>query len=119
MVSHGSLSDSKSPQVSWALLGILADLNNIIIWMFSTCPLILNSSSPWSLMTVPSAPTTTSNTTILILHSFFCSVIIIIIIQFNKISTDTDSILLGRRTVDRLFDCACIFGKIIDKKKIK
>ena len=28
MVSHWSLSDTRSPQVSWTLFGILADLNN-------------------------------------------------------------------------------------------
>ena len=37
------LSDSKSPQVSWILLGILADLNEIVVWMISSSPLI------WSL----------------------------------------------------------------------
>ena len=31
MVFHWSLCDGKSPQVSWTLLSILADLNNAIV----------------------------------------------------------------------------------------
>ena len=44
MVFHRSLSDSKSPQVSRALLSILADLNNAVVWMVSTRPFISKSS---------------------------------------------------------------------------
>ena len=32
MVSHWSLSDSKSPQISGTLLNILADLNNAVVF---------------------------------------------------------------------------------------
>ena len=44
----------KSPKVSGTLLSILANLNNAIVWMVSTSPLISNSSSdflpsPWGL----------------------------------------------------------------------
>ena len=46
LTSHRSLSDSKSPQVSRTLLRILADLNNAVVWMVSTRPLIFKSSSP-------------------------------------------------------------------------
>ena len=53
MDSHGSLCDSKSPQVSRTLLSILADLSNAVVRMASTCPLISESSSIF-----PSAPTT-------------------------------------------------------------
>ena len=38
MVFHWSLSDSKSLQVSKTLLSILADLNNVVVWMVSTRP---------------------------------------------------------------------------------
>ena len=48
MVSDWSLSDSKSPQVSWTQLSILADLNNAIIWMVSTSLLTSKSSSPFT-----------------------------------------------------------------------
>ena len=48
-VFHWSLSDSKSPQVSKTLLSILADLNNIIIWMVSSHLLISKSSNPCTL----------------------------------------------------------------------
>ena len=45
MVFHWSLSDSKSPRDSRTLLSILADLNNAVVWMVSTCPLISKSSN--------------------------------------------------------------------------
>ena len=43
MVSRWSLSDNKSPQVSRILLSILADLNNAVVWMVPTRPLISES----------------------------------------------------------------------------
>ena len=54
IVFHWSLSYSKSPQVSRTLLNILADLNNAVVWMVSTSPLISKSSSTFtnSLVTV-------------------------------------------------------------------
>ena len=57
MVSHKSLSDSKSPQV-YRTLSILTDLNNAIVWMISTYHLISNSSSLFTnyMGTVPRAP---------------------------------------------------------------
>ena len=45
MVSHWSLRDNKSPQVSRTLLSILADLNNTVVWLVTTCLLISKSSS--------------------------------------------------------------------------
>ena len=42
---HGSLSDSKSAQVSRTLLSILTDRNNAVVWMVSTRPVISKSSS--------------------------------------------------------------------------
>ena len=45
MVFHWSLSDSKFLQVSRTLLSSLADLNNAVVWMVSTRPLISKSSS--------------------------------------------------------------------------
>ena len=45
MFSHGSFSDSKSPQVTRTLLNILAHLKNAIVSMVSTRPLIFKSSS--------------------------------------------------------------------------
>ena len=48
MVFHWSLSDSKSSQVSWTSLSILADLNNAVVLIVSICPLITSSSSQFT-----------------------------------------------------------------------
>ena len=60
MVFQGSLSDSKSPQVSRTLLSILGVLNNVVVWMVSTRPPTSKSSSSSSnpLVTVPNVPIT-------------------------------------------------------------
>ena len=41
-----SLSDCKSPQVSWTLLSILNDFNNAVVWMVFTRSVFSKSSSP-------------------------------------------------------------------------
>ena len=73
MVFHGSLSDSKSPQVFRTLLSILAVLNNVEVWMVSTHPPTSNSSSSFSnpLVTVPNAPITIGIIVTCMFHSFF------------------------------------------------
>ena len=73
MVSHRSLNDCKSPQVSRTLLSILADSNNAVIWIVSTRPLISKYSSPCTspLVTVPSTQITIGITIIFMLRSFF------------------------------------------------
>ena len=75
MVFHWSLSDSKSPQVSRTLLSILAVLNNVVVWMFSTRLPTSKSSSPFSnpLVTVPNAPVTIGINVTFTFHSFFNS----------------------------------------------
>ena len=72
MVFHLGLSDSKSLQVSRTLLTILADLNNAVIWMVSTYPLIPKSSSPFinPLVTVPRAPIIISIIVTFMFHIF-------------------------------------------------
>ena len=57
MVSHWSLSEKKSPHVSRTLLRVLADLNNVVVWMVSTHPHISKSSRPCTnpLVNVPRA----------------------------------------------------------------
>ena len=75
MISHLSLRDSKSPQVTRTLLSILADFNNVVVWMVSTHPLIFKSFSSFInlLMTVSSAPITIGITVTFMFHSFFSS----------------------------------------------
>ena len=60
MVFHKSLSGSKFPQVSRTLLSNLADVNNAVVWMVSTLPLISKSFSSFinPLVTVPKTPIT-------------------------------------------------------------
>ena len=60
MVSLWSLSDSKPPQIPRTFHSILADLNNVVVWIVSTHPLISKSSSPFNnpSVTVPRAPIT-------------------------------------------------------------
>ena len=47
-VSWWSLSDSKSPQVSWTRLRILAVLSNAVVWIVSTRPSTIKSSRPFN-----------------------------------------------------------------------
>ena len=60
MVFYWSLSDSKFLKVSRNLLSILSVLNNVVVWMVSTRPLISKSFSPFNspLVTVPKTPIT-------------------------------------------------------------
>ena len=75
MVFHWSLSDSKSLQVSGSLLSILAVLNNVVVWVVSTCPPTSNSSSPFSnpVVAVSNAPITVGIIVTCMFHSFFNS----------------------------------------------
>ena len=71
MVFDWSLSDIKSPQVSRALLSILADLSNAVLWIVSARTLISKSSSPLRkpFGTDPSAPAIIGIT--FLFHNFF------------------------------------------------
>ena len=75
MVFYWGLSDSKSTQVSRILLSILADLNNAVVWMVSTRPLISKSSRPFinPSVTVAWAPITNGINVIFLFHNFFNS----------------------------------------------
>ena len=109
MVFHWCLSDSKSPQISKTFLGILVDLNNTVVWIVSTCPLISKSSSPFTnpLVTVPRVPMTIGKTVTFMFHSFFrfsrkvlVSIFLFVFFQFysvvsrdNKIHSSASSLL--------------------------
>ena len=75
MVFYGSLSDSKSPQVSRILLSIKAVLSNAVIWMVSTRPFISKSSSTFinPLGTVPRAQIKIDTNVTFMFPSFFNS----------------------------------------------
>ena len=69
MAFHWSLRDNKSPQVSWNLLRILADLNNAVVHRVSTHPLIFKSSSPFINPSV-TVPITIGINVTFMFHSF-------------------------------------------------
>ena len=73
MVFHWSLSDNKSPQAFRTLLGILVDLNNAVVWMVSTRPIISKFSSPCTnlLVIVPQALIIIGITLTFMFYSFF------------------------------------------------
>ena len=74
MVFQWRLRDNKSPQVSRTFLSILADLNNAIIWIVSTHPLIPKSSTHAfnnPLVTLPKAPIRIGIIVTFMFHSFF------------------------------------------------
>ena len=62
-------------QISWTLLRIQPDLNDIIVWMVSTRPLIFKSSGPFTkpFGINPSAPTTIGISITFMLHRLFFS----------------------------------------------
>ena len=70
---YRSLSDSKSPQVSRILLSIRTDLNNAVVWMVFTRPLITKPFNPCTnpLVTVPRAPITIGITVTYMFYSLF------------------------------------------------
>ena len=75
MFFHWSLSDSKSPQVTWTLLSILAVLSNFVVRMVSTRPPTFKSSSLFNnpLVIVPKAAITIGIIGTYIINSFFNS----------------------------------------------
>ena len=75
MVFHWRLSDSKSPQVSWTRLRILAVLSNAVVWIVSTRPPISKSSRPFNnpVVIVPNALITICTIVTFMFHSFFNS----------------------------------------------
>ena len=75
MVFHWNLSNSKSSQVSWTLLSILAVLSSAVVCMVSTRPPTSKFYSPFNnpLVTVPKAPITIGITVTFMFHNFFNS----------------------------------------------
>ena len=70
---HSNLSDSMFPQVSWIILSIQADLNNAVVWIIFTCPVISKPSNPFTnlLKIVQTAPFTIGIDVIFIFNIFF------------------------------------------------
>ena len=75
MVFFQEFNSSKRSLVSGTLLSILVNLNNAIVWMVSTCPLISNSFILFTkpLGIAPSVPITTAITVTFMFRVFFSS----------------------------------------------
>ena len=75
MIFQWSLTDDKSPQISRTLFHILSDLNNAVVWIVSTRPVIFKSSRPCTnhLVTVPWIPITIGINVTFMFHCFFPS----------------------------------------------
>ena len=88
MVSHWSLSDSKSLQISRTPLSIMADLNNAVVLMVSIRPLISKFSTPCTnpLVPVPSAPFIIGISVTFMFTSFiqFSNKVLALIALFNR-----------------------------------
>ena len=77
MVSHRTLSDSKSLQDSRTLLSILSDLNNAAVWIVSICSLISQPSSPFiNPLGIVLSALITIGITIILMFYFFSSLAI-------------------------------------------
>ena len=83
-VFHWRLRDSKSPQVSRALLTILSIFSNAVVWMVSPRSTTSKSSCPFSnpLVSVPKAPITIGIIVTGMFHSFFNSLVRSMYISF-------------------------------------
>ena len=78
--------------ISRTLFSILADLNNVVVWMIPACPLISKSSSFNNhSVTVPRKPITSSISVTFLFHSFFkflSKVKLLIFLYIQKFGTD-------------------------------
>ena len=75
MLFHMGLCENMSPHVSRTLLSILTNLNDAVVWIISTRPLISKSSCPFTnpLVTVPSVRITIGVIVTFMFYSFFNS----------------------------------------------
>ena len=115
MVFHWSLGDSKSPQVSRTLLGILAVFNNAVVRMVSTRSPTSKSSRPFNnpLVSVPKEPIITGIIVTFMFHSFFhfSSKVKVLISLFTFFQFY--SVLCRDRKVDNFADFLFFFLTII------
>ena len=117
MVFHWSLNDSKSSQIS-GTLNILADLNNVVVLMVSTRPLISQSSCPFDnhSVTEPRAPITIGINVTFMFHSFFqfpskvkVFVLLFIFFQFYSIVSG----IAKSTNFQVLFFCWLLIGLVV------
>ena len=111
IVSHWSLIDSKSPQVTRILHSILADLNNAIVWMvftrppFSTPPCLCTKP----LVTVTRAPITISINTFQFPSKVKVSILLFAFFQFYSAVPRNSKV---HNLASSLF-CFCLFYSLV------
>ena len=66
-------SPCRPSKVYWTLFSILSNINNVVVRMAPTCPLLSLSSFLYSLLTVLSAPVTTGFTITFMFHNYYYS----------------------------------------------
>ena len=95
---------SEWQQVSRTLLSILAFLNNVVVWMVSTCPPTSKSSSPFSnpLITVPKALITIGIIVTCMFHSL--DEVLILLFTFFQFYTASSLLFVGLVFWPRLGD---------------
>ena len=116
MVFDMRLSDSKFPYISRILLGILADRNNEVVWMYSTGPHISKSSSPLNnhLVTLPRTPITIGINLNFMFHSLFNSLERSMYLSFFTLSFSFSPWSTGRAksTIFQVHFCYCWLLKV-------
>ena len=109
-IFHWSLSNSMSPQIFRTLLSILTDLNNAVVWMVSTHPLIFQSFSPLGI--VPRAPIRNGISITFMFHSFFSCLARSRHLSFFSLSFNFTQWLAGTaksKILQVLFFCCWLF----------
>ena len=122
MVFHLSLGDSKSPQVSRTLLGILADA---VVWMVSSRLLISMPPNPCMnpLVTASSEPIAISIAVTFMFYSFFhfsskVQVLTFLFAFFQFYSVVSRDVQSLRSTIQQVFFLSFFFVVVVDYYKI-
>ena len=121
MIFYWSLSDNISPYVFGTLLSILTDLNNAVVWMVLTRPLISKSPNPCTnpLLTVPSVSITIGTLLLLcaLVYLFPSKVSIVIyrfaFFQFYPMVSRNGKVYYSAGSFFHFFCCWLLLGLVV------